>query len=123
MNIPGLTLVAQVHCQLAPYIPGLTLVAQVHCQLAPYIPGLTIVAQVHCQLAPLSHSLSDPCCSSASQMKSYAGSIFQLVWVATGSHKVPADNSKNVNSDNEPHNANTNPCETTSESASPPEAM
>ena len=33
-----------------------------------------------------------------------------------GSHKecdkVPADNSKNVNSDNEPHNANTNPCET-----------
>ena len=37
--------------------------------------------------------------------------------------KVPADNSKNVNSDNEPHNANTNPCETTSESGNPPEAV
>ena len=40
--------------------------------------------------------------------------------------KVPADKSKNVNSDNEPHNVSTNvstnPCETTSESGSPPEA-
>ena len=35
-------------------------------------------------------------------------------------NKVPADNSKNVNSDNESHNANTN---LTSESASPPEIM
>ena len=37
-------------------------------------------------LSTLLHSLSDPHCSGASSVKWYAGSIFQLVWVATSSH-------------------------------------
>ena len=37
--------------------------------------------------------------------------------------KVPADNSKDVNSDNEPHNAYTTPCVTSSESGSPAKAV